>query len=609
MGLCHNTNKHSIVPMDTQTSSQCLRKGIILRSRTARYEIIRTLGQGSFGITYLAAMHTDGSDDNLTATVYVAVKEFFMQSINGRNGTMVTASDNTGMFEYHKKKFLQEAMKLKNLNHPNIIKVAEAFEFNGTSYYAMEYIDGTSLRGLIDSYGRMSEDAALGITNQIGSALSYMHSKGMLHLDVKPANVMMRDGEAVLIDFGLSKQYDTDGNPMTHTSIDGGTPGYAPLEQSNYHEHNGLPVTLDIYALGATLMKMLTGINPMPTASEILNSGFPRKLFSDIGVSKHTTACVEKAMAPLCKDRYQTVNGFLDAINKGRRSDKLTITIDRTLIKKWGKKAASITAIIAVAAVVIYGCGLFAGDVVTGIRNALTANESVSTNTLGTDTHAQAPPRKVSYSSPQAIDLGLPSRTVWADRNLGAPDPETDGDLFAFGATVSRDEYPKTTGDEFVDGEIIIGTDRDAATKHLGETWQMPSKAQFEELKKYCKWEKTAKGCKLTGPNGNTMFLPYHKQNKGIGYYAGGEKGVVMEFHKNYQLSDDKIHDNFSTYCPHSIRPVRKIKSHAAYGIKPQKSNAATNSGTRNSKRNGVSGKKKEDKDTQYLDIYESREV
>lgn len=296
-------------------TTSALPDGTLLRSATTTYKIVRTLGQGSFGITYLAEMNNDGTASASTAAVYVTVKEFFMSKINGRKGTAVTNSDAEGFFDYYKKRFIKEAQNLKSLNHEHIVKVAEAFECNGTAYYAMEYIDGETLSGLISRKGRLREQEAIDITLQVADALSYMHNRKMLHLDLKPSNIMMRSGEAVLIDFGLSKQFNQSGEPESSTTIGLGTPGYAPIEQANYHEHSGLPATLDIYALGATMMKMLTGVGEMPTASDILNDGFPFGLFAQAGVSEKTTAVVNKAMAPMSKARYQTVEELAQALS------------------------------------------------------------------------------------------------------------------------------------------------------------------------------------------------------------------------------------------------------------------------------------------------------
>lgn len=297
-----------------QNTGTCLAPGTVLHGAAYCYKITQMLGQGTFGITYLAEAYDNTAISDEATAMYVTVKEFFMSKINGRKGTAVTASDDGGYFDHYKRRFVKEAQNLESLHHSNIVKVAEAFESNNTAYYVMEFIDGETLSQYVARRGAVDERRAVALTLEIADALAYMHSRNMLHLDIKPSNVMLRDGHAVLIDFGLSKQYDDKGEPESSTSVGLGTPGYAPVEQANYHEHCGLPATLDIYALGATMMKMLTGIEQMPTASEVLNDGFPTILFRQKGVSAQLTAVVQKAMSPLKKDRYQTMNEMKAAL-------------------------------------------------------------------------------------------------------------------------------------------------------------------------------------------------------------------------------------------------------------------------------------------------------
>ncbi|MCD8266567.1 MAG: serine/threonine protein kinase, partial [Prevotellaceae bacterium] len=267
--------------------------GTVLRGKAFKYSIERVLGQGSFGITYLATVPMEGALGAIEANV--AVKEFFMRDINGRDGSSVTNGSQHGLCEDYKRKFFREARNLSRLKHKNIVRVVEAFEANGTVYYAMEYISGGSLDSYILSHGRLREQECVRFAQQICSALQFMHKNGMLHLDLKPLNIMLRKGEAVLIDFGLSKQYNEKGEPESSTTVGRGTPGYAPLEQADYQDGKGFPVTMDVYALGATMFKMLTGHTP-PNASEVFNQGFRSAELQELGVSPWLMQLIEKCM-------------------------------------------------------------------------------------------------------------------------------------------------------------------------------------------------------------------------------------------------------------------------------------------------------------------------
>lgn len=297
----------------------------IIRGKKYSYTINKVLGQGAFGITYLATVRLSGDLGDLQANFPVCIKEFFMKELNGRNGNTVTTANNGGLVSEYRNKFKREAQNLSRLKHDNIVSVLELFETNNTVYYSMEYLPLGSLDDYINRHSRLNEKEAIKKALQICKPLSFMHKNKMLHLDLKPKNIMVdNNGSVKLIDFGLSKQYNNSGEPESSTSVGSGTPGYAPIEQANYHEGKDFPVTMDVYALGATMFKLLTGVRP-PEASYVLNNGLPLQQLKDAGVSDTTIAIVKKAMDPFVKYRYQTIAEFMRSFGT---NEKETTIID-----------------------------------------------------------------------------------------------------------------------------------------------------------------------------------------------------------------------------------------------------------------------------------------
>ena len=135
----------------------------ILKGNSYNYEILNVLGQGSFGITYLANVKMAGALGAIDANIKVAIKEFFMRDINGRSDATVTSGSNGGIYDEYKHKFTREALNLSKLQHSNIIKVIESFEANNTIYYVMEYIGGGSLDDYITKNNGLKEDEAIKI--------------------------------------------------------------------------------------------------------------------------------------------------------------------------------------------------------------------------------------------------------------------------------------------------------------------------------------------------------------------------------------------------------------------------------------------------------------
>lgn len=293
------------------TSTQ-LQPGTVIHGTHNDYRIERVLGQGSFGITYVANVRLKGRLGAIESAAMVAIKEFFLRDVSSRNGLRVFSVSDSTLCSDYRRDFLREAQNLSRLDNDHIVKVLETIEENDTVYYVMEYLSGGNLDQHILSHGKLSCREALDIAIQIGEALKCMHAQHMLHLDLKPLNVMRgEDGHIVLIDFGLSKCFGADGQPESSTRIGQGTTGYAPIEQHSFKKADGFMPTLDIYALGATLFKMLTGSVP-PEASVVLNEGLPVDELSSAGVPPAIIALVERAMQPLRRMRHQTVGEFVD---------------------------------------------------------------------------------------------------------------------------------------------------------------------------------------------------------------------------------------------------------------------------------------------------------
>ena len=268
-----------------------------------KYRIERVLGQGGFGITYLAMQSS--------LQRKVAIKEFFMKDFCSRDeatSTMQGASTGSNkLVEQYKRKFIKEARNLARLSHPNIINVIDVFEENDTVYYVMPYLSGGSLQDYIKSRGAISETEAMKYVRQIAKALKYMHEEQhMCHFDVKPANIMLDDkGDAILIDFGISKGYDEGGHETSTTPV-GLSEGYAPIEQYQQGLEEFSPAS-DVYALGATLYFLLHGKRPVSAINRVSGS-----LLSVNGsLSESIKRIIDASMKVSKTERAKDVDVFL----------------------------------------------------------------------------------------------------------------------------------------------------------------------------------------------------------------------------------------------------------------------------------------------------------
>ena len=252
-----------------------------------KYTIEREFPKGGFGITYLA-VKKDGQK--------VVIKTL--------NDTMQRQPE----FAKLQEDFLNEALRLAKCPHPHIARIYEVFQEGQLWCMAMEYIDGGNLLDRLTQQGVLPEDEALLYIQQIGEALTVVHQQGLLHRDIKPNNIMLRQWtkEAVLIDFGIAREF-TPNLTQTHTEFF--TNGYAPIEQYSKRAKRG--VYTDIYALAATLYSLLTGVVPVSALERERGAPLelPKKLNPNI--SAQTNQAILKGMALKPHNRPQLMDDWL----------------------------------------------------------------------------------------------------------------------------------------------------------------------------------------------------------------------------------------------------------------------------------------------------------
>lgn len=280
-----------------------LKEGYLLQN--GKYRIIRVLGQGGFGITYLAMDKRLGR--------LVAIKEFFPKEIcirDSSDSVTISTQANEQIFDRLRKRFVKEARNLACLSHPNIVRIFEDFEENGTAYYVMEYIEGENLNLFVKNNGPVSELKARKYICQIGDAVDCIHAHQMTHFDIKPANIMLRtsDDSPILVDFGLSKDF---GNGEFTTMLQAVSNGYSPMELYNVSSIQGLSPESDIYSLAATMYYLVTGKVP-PYAADLRDE--PQLLTFHTNISESTRNAITQVMTVARRQRPKSVQTFTESL-------------------------------------------------------------------------------------------------------------------------------------------------------------------------------------------------------------------------------------------------------------------------------------------------------
>ena len=364
-----------------------LKQGTLLEN--GKYKIEKVIGQGGFGITYLGEQVGLGRK--------VAIKEFFMKDLcnrdSGDSRVYTLSKGSTELVERYRAKFIKEARNLASLRHSNIVSVIDIFESNDTAYYVMEYHSGGSLADKVKN-GPLAEADAVRYIRQAAAALDYIHARQIMHLDVKPANILLDDEDSVvLIDFGLAKQYDEAGHQTSATPV-GISHGYAPMEQYRSGGVETFSPVVDIYSLGATLYKLVTGLTP-PEASDIFDSGLPKLPTT---LSAGVRSAIEKAMQPRRVERPQSIGEFLALLD----SAKVVATAATNTVEPVAKVVAPAAPVVAPAAPAINCETMLNTDADAATSIAATADDAATALASTPETPAPAVKPAVQPEQPAA---------------------------------------------------------------------------------------------------------------------------------------------------------------------------------------------------------------
>lgn len=330
-----------------------------------RYVIGTVVGFGGFGIIYRAW------DERLDTMV--AIKEFYpagiVQRIPQQAEVIVHSGNGRKEFDNGITRFLDEARNMAKFStHPNIMNVYDFFEENHTAYIVMEFLNGISLKQYVKSMGGKIEiNTAIEIISSVCEALKEIHSTGIIHRDISPDNIFIcEDGKIKLIDFGAAR-FSTGEEEKTLSIIL--KPGFAPPEQYRSKSKQG-PWT-DVYALAATLYRIITGVIPEESVNRIVEDNVQTPEDLDSQISENLSNAIMKGMALNQDLRFQSIEQFQDAI-----LDKKKVTdLKKEVKKRKGKRIAGISLV----SVILLIGGLFSYQIFQGRRAEVELPENTVT--------------------------------------------------------------------------------------------------------------------------------------------------------------------------------------------------------------------------------------
>lgn len=324
----------------SELSSQTLLAG-------GKYIIEKKIGAGGFGITYRAIQQG--------LNKIVCIKEFFLSGKCVRSthsNTIFLQSVSEDVYNKYRAAFVREARLLAELKHSNIIEVIDVFDENNTSYMVMPYIEGDTLQKIVEQKGPIIYEDAVNYMAQISDGVGYIHNKNILHRDIKPDNIMITaEHKAILIDFGSAREFEHD-KTQIHTSIL--THGYAPTEQYTKNSRKG--AYTDIYAIGATLYYILTGVVPIEAAAR-LTEKMPEPKTLNSNIPEEANRTILKAMQLKSENRHQRISDFMDDLLNVNPSELIDETLQEKVVYieksnlwmiKWGILAFGLLLAIAI---------------------------------------------------------------------------------------------------------------------------------------------------------------------------------------------------------------------------------------------------------------------
>ncbi len=303
------------------------------------YRIESILGQGGFGITYLA------HDTNLNHKV--AIKEFFPSEIANRASDHSTLHSSPDVYDWGLSHFISEAQTLAKCRHPNIVSINSVFEANNTAYIVMEYIHGQSLKSAITNHWRPGEAELKKFMFAVMDGLSQIHLRGFIHRDIKPDNIILRENlNPVLVDFGSARQ---SSNEMTSLI----SSGYTPFEQYNQSgEDNKQGPWTDIYSLAATTYSVITGKCPVDSVSRLgsllKGAADPLVPISKLAARDYTTPflrAIDSALAVQPTDRPQNIEEWKALFSESSKNQfgyQAGNSLDTRVLKKTRKDEVKI---------------------------------------------------------------------------------------------------------------------------------------------------------------------------------------------------------------------------------------------------------------------------